>query len=305
MKTIIAALVLAVLSLQAHALAESDLAVDFRAKLLPFLAKNGVPGHFAGAAGLDIEYMMVPAKDPKGVLVISPGKGEPYMKYAEVIYDLQDLGYTIYVIDHRGQGFSGRMLPDPVKSHVEHFQDYVDDFSNFVLNVVKPSSYKNSFLLTHSIPQSVILFLANALELVDLSDSYAPGQKPYNPERPFAGNIQTYSEPRFLMNKDLLNIYPQLRVGGSTVKWVQETLNYTAPLRETDNLLQVPSLMFQAADDQYVLPQGENEVCTVKSSAFCKLIVFPASQHEILQEQDATRDRAFKLIRDFIQANQK
>jgi lysophospholipase len=336
MKSILTSLILGLLSFRAYAVNEAGLATDFHAKILPFMARRGIHGHFTGAGGLNIEYLKVVAKDPKGVLVISPGRGESYMKYSEVIYDLQDLGYTIYAIDHRGQGYSDRMLADPIKSHVEHFQDYVDDFSTFVLTIVKPGNYKKSFLLSHSmgsaigagflreypyaftgaimvtpmfeintdfLSQSASVFLAKTFELLDLGDIYAPGQKPYNPNSPFAGNIDTYSEARFNMNRDLLNTYPQLRLGGSTVRWVQESLYYTKPLRETDHLLRVPTLMFQASDDHYVLPQGETEVCHVMSPNFCKLIYMPTSQHEILQEQDVVRDAAFKAIRDFINSD--
>ena len=42
------------------------------------------------------------------MLVISPGQGEPALKYAELVYDLKDTGYDIFVIDHRGQGASDR-----------------------------------------------------------------------------------------------------------------------------------------------------------------------------------------------------
>jgi lysophospholipase len=333
MKRLINVFIFALASINASALPEASLATDFRAKLLPFLAEHGTQGQFTGAAGLHIQYLVVPAKDPQGVLVISPGKGEPFLKYAEIIYDLQDLGYTIYVIDHRGQGFSDRLLLDPVKSHVEKFVDYVTDFTYFVNNIVKPRTYKYSVLLTHSmggaigtgflhsnpkafdraiivapmykvntsfLGQNEALILANILELVGRADSYAPGQKPYDPEKPFAENIQTSSEARFMMNKDLLNIHPELRVGGSTVNWVRETLKYTSFLRVTDNILPIPTLMFQAGDDQYVLPEGEDEVCDVRSPNQCRMVHFPHSQHEILQEQDSIREPALRLIRSFI-----
>jgi lysophospholipase len=101
------------------------------------------------------------------------------------------------------------------------------------------------------------------------------------------------------MNKDLLNIHPELRVGGTTVNWVRQTLKYTSFLRETNNILPIPTLMFQAGDDQFVLPEGEDEVCNVHS-ANCKLVRFAGSQHEILQEQDFIREPALNLIRAFI-----
>lgn len=69
----------------------------------------------------------------KGALVIAPGRSEPSYEYAETAIDFVHRGYgPVYVIDHRGQGLSPRLLPDADKSHVENFDDYVDDFDAFV-----------------------------------------------------------------------------------------------------------------------------------------------------------------------------
>jgi lysophospholipase len=86
----------------------------------------------------------------KGVLIISPGQTESSLKYAEVLYDLKDLGYSIYIIDHRGQGLSDRTLPGTTLSHVNRFKDYVDDFTTFVKDVVHPENYRHSVIIAHS-----------------------------------------------------------------------------------------------------------------------------------------------------------
>ena len=98
----------------------------------------------------------------KGI-VISNGRTESFIKYKEVVYDLWHAGYSVYVFDHRGQGFSGRILQPASEGssseakralreigHVERFNDYVDDLKTFVDRVVKPDSNRNLALLTHS-----------------------------------------------------------------------------------------------------------------------------------------------------------
>ncbi len=73
----------------------------------------------------------------KGALVIAPGRSEPSYEYAETALDFIRRGYgPVYVVDHRGQGLSPRLLPDPDKSHIEEFSDYVDDFDVFVSAVL-------------------------------------------------------------------------------------------------------------------------------------------------------------------------
>ncbi|MCT6568541.1 alpha/beta fold hydrolase, partial [Staphylococcus aureus] len=44
------------------------------------------------------------------MVVVVPGRIESYVKYPEVAYDLFQQGYDVIVLDHRGQGRSGRIL---------------------------------------------------------------------------------------------------------------------------------------------------------------------------------------------------
>lgn len=76
-------------------------------------------------------------KGPEGSLVIAPGRTEDSLKYIEVAYDFIQRGYSpVYAIDHRGQGFSDRTLPDMHKGHVENFDFYILDFNYFVNEIV-------------------------------------------------------------------------------------------------------------------------------------------------------------------------
>jgi lysophospholipase len=69
----------------------------------------------------------------RGALVLFPGRGEGSFEYFETAVDFIARGLSpVYVIDHRGQGLSPRLLDDPHKGHVEGFADYVDDAAYFV-----------------------------------------------------------------------------------------------------------------------------------------------------------------------------
>lgn len=48
------------------------------------------------------------------------------------------LGFDVLIIDHRGQGRSGRLLADPHLGHVNRFNDYVDDLAAFWQQEVQP-----------------------------------------------------------------------------------------------------------------------------------------------------------------------
>ncbi|MCP5086270.1 MAG: hypothetical protein GY952_05650 [Rhodobacteraceae bacterium] len=65
----------------------------------------------------------------KGVIIVAPGRTEASVEYYETAIDFIAMGYgPIYVVDHRGQGMSPRLLPDLSKGHIERFDDYVADF---------------------------------------------------------------------------------------------------------------------------------------------------------------------------------
>lgn len=94
-------------------------------------------------------------KGKRGSVVIAPGRTESSMKYVEVAYDFIRRGYSpVYAIDHRGQGFSDRMLANPEKGHVVEFDDYVDDFAQFLSTVV---------LKDRSVNQSRLFLISNSM----------------------------------------------------------------------------------------------------------------------------------------------
>lgn len=88
-------------------------------------------------------------------LIIASGRSEGYLKYKELSFDLFNLGFNVFVIDHRGQGLSERALENPHKGYVEDFQYYVDDFATFIDDIVSPHCTVNGnthkpYLLAHS-----------------------------------------------------------------------------------------------------------------------------------------------------------
>lgn len=303
--------------------------------LLNFLSTYGEKSHFIGIENKLINYYVLKTQNPKGVIIISPGRSEAALKYSEFIFDIKDLGYTIYIIDHRGQGESERLIEDKIKSHVVHFSDYVEDFNEFVNTIVRPEDYDNSFIIAHSMggaiasgflenyPKKVTgvilsspMFeihtgvgyferpVANLLNTVLAATEYAPGQGPYDTNMVFEENKVTSSVIRFDMKKKLYATKKTLQTGGSTVNWLKESLDFTARLRKIKNLFQVPTLLLQAGQDKLVELAGQNQACEKLSPKFCKIINFKDSEHEIFMESDITRNQALTILNSFILQNQ-
>src|SRR4030095_13442910 len=98
---------------------------------------------------LQIKYITFVQPDmssAKGAIVIASGRTEAYLKYKELIFDLWNNGYSIYIHDHRGQGSSDRELgvkSSPQKGHVEKFNFFVSDLRKFVTDVVEKDQHAN------------------------------------------------------------------------------------------------------------------------------------------------------------------
>lgn len=266
-------------------------------------------------------------------LVIVPGRSEASIKYAELVYDLRDWGYDLFILDHQGQGFSERLLSDTQKGHVLSFRDYVRDLEQWLTEVVRPRSRGHSFyLLSHSMGGAVsAMFMATqptffkravlsapmfeintdpyseavarvyAAFLVKIrrGASYAPGRGPYVPEDDtFAANEVTHSEVRFEASKEQLQRFPEIVVAGATARWVDSGLRATRTIDQLAPVISTPVLLLQAGIDTYVLPGRQRSFC--EKHRDCTRLEYGEAFHEILMERDAIRDHALLVIKDFL-----
>ncbi len=328
----ILSLAITIICSTSFAVRESELAQKLNSEILPYFENAGTWSEFKGVGNKQIRYYRIHQDNPKGVIILSPGQGEPVMKYAELIYDLRSWGYSIYAIDHRGQGFSVRLLPDSQRSHVENFSDYIDDFTKFVKEHVHPENYKTSIILAHSMGGAIAtgflqknpsgvskaILMAPMLEIntgylgedwgsrfasaavvTGFETAIAPNQHPLEKE------YLTSSQERFDMNMTILDNNPNLLVGATTFRWVRESLAFTKQLRESKtSIYNIPTMMFTATDDKMVVNLGAHKICG-KTLNLCKPIEMHGSAHEILMEKDSIRDRALDLIKSFIEIKEK
>ena len=138
---------------------ELQLASNFSGEIADFWLK-GEFSHFSGVNDTRINYAVFNHKEANNdpysrCLVISSGRSEAYLKYKELCFDLFNLGFNVFLLDHRGQGLSERTLKNPHKGYVENFQYYVDDLATFIDNIVTPHCTNNGnihkpYLLAHS-----------------------------------------------------------------------------------------------------------------------------------------------------------
>lgn len=119
--------------------------------------QQGTFSNFSGVNNIKLSFAIFNSPQHKKCLIISAGRSEAYLKFKELSYDFFKQGFNIYIIDHRGQGLSQRILSNSNKGYVDNFDDYADDLHHFIENIVEPNCQQNIatqkfplYLLAHS-----------------------------------------------------------------------------------------------------------------------------------------------------------
>lgn len=316
------------------AVEEASLSQRFRTEILPYF-ESSRKGSFVGKDGVPISWRAFPPSNGGSfqsarALVILNGRSEFMRKYAELVYDFQNRGYAIYLMDHRGQGESGRMLSESQIGYVQNFSDYVDDFGTFLNEVVLKDSPSEIHVLGHSMggtiatiyamehptafksmalsapmylpnlgkySECMALAIAGFMNFIGKGTDLAPGRTLDEWKNSFEVNSVTHSPARFGYAQELLYAHPDNALGGPTFRWVQEAIRGGQWIRKNAEKLTTPVRILQAGDDQVVVSVYENEVCGKAKT--CDLQVIDGARHEMLMESDTYRNRAVGYVMDW------
>jgi lysophospholipase len=297
---------------------EADFENQFNSFVLPLMAQAETD-FIQGVGGKNLYTFSLVNPDAKANVVLSHGYGESVLKYRETIYHLHALGYSVFMWEHRGHARSDRLVADRYKTHVEDFDHYIDDMETFI-NAKVPQD-KPLLLFAHSMGAAIALSyidrhpgvfqaavlnapllelntspypawvargIADVMDFVGRDEDYAPGQKTLVAEEWVLETSATTSRPRFDRNRTD-NLAEDLALGGVTIKWLREALKATKHLtkKKTARTVSTPILMYQAGQDTFVKPGGQDRFCA--EAPACTLIKVPESRHEIFNETDAIR----------------
>lgn len=280
------------------------------------------------ADGISLAYMVAKHPNARAAIVLSSGRVESYLKYQELIFDLYQQGYSIYAVDHRGQGLSGRMTANPHMGHVRRFNDYIDDFALFMQTIVLKQNERQLFLLGHSMggaigtlylkqhpdiftaaafsapmfgiklpmPKGFVRWLASKLDttLNAGEANYVLGGQNYT-NVSFKDNELTHSQARYQAYRELYEAAPQLQLGSPTNRWLTEALDAADTCVLATAQIRTPILILQASEDKIV----DNAAQHLAVSSNCQLKIIAGAAHEIFMEKDACRNQALNDLLDF------
>lgn len=284
--------------------------------------------------GLNLAYAKIIHPDNRRAIVISNGRIESYLKYQELIFDCYQQGFSVYAIDHRGQGLSSRLTTNPNQGHVGKFNDYVVDFHLFMTEVVQQNYHDELFLVGHSMggaigthylhqhPQmfnaaifsapmfgirlplatAFIRLLAATLSSVHtdvasgkITANYVIGGRDYRAIG-FKHNELTHSERRYQAYRNLYQTQPLCQLGSPTNHWLCEAIDGAKSSIDLAKHSPVPILILQAMQDKIVCNKAQDAA----QSNQCRIAHIGKAAHEIFIEKDEARNLALNQLFDFI-----
>lgn len=293
-------------------------------------------GYLAMRDGCRIRYATAPAAagtEPRGTVLLLPGRNEYIEKYFETARDLAARGFGTAILDWRGQGGSDRELRDPDRGYIKRFDIYVDDLDAFFREVVMPDCRPPYSLLAHSTgalialmaaplfanrirrmvlcapllalpasPMAVgfVRFLARFLHAVGLGRLYMPGRARRGKTLPFAGNRLTNDNERYARNQSVVAERPSLSIGGPTATWTRAMFaaceRVSEPAFAAD--IRIPTLMLAAGRDRVVsTPAIERYTRRLRSAS---ILTLDGARHELLQETDFHREQLLAAFDAFV-----
>ncbi|MEM9785754.1 MAG: alpha/beta hydrolase [Pseudomonadota bacterium] len=260
----------------------------------------------------------------KGTILIFPGRTEFVEKYGRAAKAFADRGYASLAIDWRGQGIADRMTPNRAIGHVGHFADYQQDVAATLAHAAALDLPKPYFLIGHSMGGCIGLrSLMNGLD-VNAAMFSAPmwGVQISPALRPFAWGLSAVSKPlgfdqalapgqfeesyvmrttldensltgdaeMFDMLQEQLNKYPDLGLGGPSLRWVNMSLREMLQL-STMQSPKVPCITFLGTEEAIVDPARIRDRMGKWPGGTLRVI--DGGRHEMLMDTPAMRNTIF------------
>ncbi len=300
--------------------------------VLPALESIRQSEKISGFEQKPLSCHLYPAENPRGTVVLVHGFTECAEKYSEMVYSLLQNQYTVVIYDQRGHGYSWRKekLADFSVTHVDHFQDYVEDLKA-VCDHFLPRCPKPWAVFGHSMGGAVVsLFLEQFPEVFSRAVLCAPMiapnrsglpysfavaickaatalgrsrerlflSKPWSGPEDFETSCAT-DENRFAWYDAIKTAHPEYHNTSPTYGWTLESLRVTGRIltEGAPEKIACPVLLFTADQDFSVLPEPQKQFIARVPQG--KHIFVKNSRHEIFRSTDEVFFPWWHAILDF------
>jgi lysophospholipase len=271
----------------------------------------------------------------RGSIVFMNGRGDFIEKYAETCRYWMAQGYSVLTWDWRGQGLSGRMLGEPLRTHLASFDPLVKDATDLLNSPFMAGLPKPWFLVGHSmgghlaarllhdssglfaksvllsplfglnagvIPPRLVEKLIRLVVAFGQGRRFALGQTPYGAvtRSRFRQTRLTSDIARFGQEAAAIDSHPALASGGVTFGWVLAAMQSIGILTAPDHFesVHLPILLMLAGRDQVVDSLAAETCLGAHSNVQIKWI--EGAAHELLRERDSLRDQVLTNIHEFL-----
>jgi len=272
-----------------------------------------------GRGGVRVRVLTAPALGAaRGSVIVAPGRTEFIEKYFEVIRELQSRGFSVFCIDWRGQGLSGREVDNGLKGHFASFDDPVNDLST-ALKLLTDRLPRPWIGLAHSMGGAIVLraLQTRRIELdaaafsapmwgilgvnnaakkyvrfmvsIGAGGTFAPSVEKKWKRENFKKNPVTHDKERHARCQGLIAEEPRLALAGPTIGWVAAAVDATEAFLQPRALahIRIPMLVATASEEQLV--DNASHAAVAEQLADARHITIAGAKHEILMETDDLR----------------
>lgn len=313
----------------------SDYTTFMLEKVKPWLESKVHHQFVESFDGLKLSYYQALHPEEKATIVIVHGFCEFFGKYHELAYRFYQEGYSIYFLELRGHGKSGRVKEfEDSRVHVSDFEEYVKDVEMLVHQVVEPNKKaERMFLFAHSmggavsalllekepklfhcailsspmlqmdyghVPDWTVGALAVYSEAAKKSEEYAPSQHNWEGIYDHEGS-SCISKERYEYQFKQRQQDPSYQTWGGTWGWAKAAREASEKAVKNADRVITPVLLLQAGKDTMVKPAGQ--IRFVMRSKKTTMLKFENAKHELFNMEGEDLEEYYRDIFAFYKAH--
>ncbi len=318
-------------------LSEENFKQTMEQEIEPYLAQYLEEGYVENE-GIELHYKKYQTGTAKKAIVISHGFTENSEKYNEPIYYFVKAGFDVYIMEHRGHGYSTREVEDYSLVHVESFDDYQSDFKKFMDEVVVPTNgdqplyafahsmggnimarfledcpeYFDAAILsspmmqikTGGVPEPIVSMVSMSAKLIGKGTSYVFGYGPYVEQYNYEeSSVKSEARYEYCYSKEIAD--ERYKGNAPTFSWAGAAMKQTRRILKEENLakIQVPVLLFQAEEDHLVGDAGLYKFANGVSNVTFKYA--KDSRHQIFTSENKVMIPYYNTVFAFLESLEK